>query len=66
MDLKETASRHLKEISAEAVALSHRIHARPELGFAAWCAEPHGRKTVTPARKGAQSSASHVFNSILI
>ena len=34
MDLKEAASRHLEEISADALALSHRIHARPELGFA--------------------------------
>jgi amidohydrolase len=34
MDLKEAASRHLEEISAQAIALSHSIHARPELGFA--------------------------------
>jgi amidohydrolase len=34
MGLKEAAARHLQEISADAIALSHRIHARPELGFA--------------------------------
>ena len=34
MDLKETAARHLERIQPDAIALSHRIHANPELGFA--------------------------------
>jgi amidohydrolase len=34
MQPKEAASKHLAEISADAVALSHRIHGHPELGFA--------------------------------
>lgn len=33
-NLKETAARHLEEIRRDALALSHRIHAHPELGFA--------------------------------
>jgi amidohydrolase len=34
MDPKQAAAKHLEEISADAIALSHRIHDQPELGFA--------------------------------
>jgi amidohydrolase len=34
MDPKEAAQQYLRQISAEAIELSHRIHAEPELAFA--------------------------------
>lgn len=44
MDAKERAAQRLKEAQADLIALSHRIHAHPELGFqeekaAAWLEE---------------------------
>ncbi|HZR48238.1 MAG TPA: M20 family metallopeptidase [Streptosporangiaceae bacterium] len=34
MDVKEAVARHLERIEPDAIALSHRIHGQPELGFA--------------------------------
>lgn len=48
-DLKETAARHLERIRPEALALSHRIHSRPELAFA----EHNASRWVAEALSGA-------------
>lgn len=49
MDLKEAAARHLERIEPDAIALSHRIHAHPELGFA----EHNASRWVTETLSGA-------------
>jgi metal-dependent amidase/aminoacylase/carboxypeptidase family protein len=61
MDLKETAARHLERIQPDAIALSHRIHANPELGFA----EHEASRLVTEALSGAGFSVAQVAIGLL-
>jgi amidohydrolase len=48
-DLKAAAAQHLERIRPDALALSHRIHAHPELGFA----EHDASRWVSQALSGA-------------
>jgi amidohydrolase len=58
MELKDAAQRRLEDISPDAIALSHRIHAHPELGFAEHKASSWVAETLTGAGFEVQAGAA--------